>query len=193
MKAAKSTYHHGDLSHELVSRGLEALEEKGPDGLSLRELARAAGVSPNAPYRHFPSKEDLLLELIRHGFEDLASALQEECNGGPDELERMGDAYTRFALERPHLFRLMFSGRLPANPGESFRAMVILGEAVRRRLPEGADDLSIVKSALGAWTLVHGAAVLQVEGMVAWADPKLLAMTSLRDSVAELGHGVGRI
>src|ERR1700674_5400381 len=102
-----STYHHGDLPAALLRAAGKTLEKHGPAGLSLRAAARRAGVSHNAPYRHFPGREALLAALAAEGFAMLAERLR----GQPGRA--MGEAYVRFALEHPQRFRLMFGGVLP--------------------------------------------------------------------------------
>src|SRR5512138_2858982 len=102
-----STYHHGDLPAALLKAAGRTLEKQGIGALSLRETARRAGVSHNAPYRHFPDREALLVALAAEGFAMLGERLQ----GKPGR--EMGEAYVRFALEQPQRFRLMFGGVLP--------------------------------------------------------------------------------
>src|SRR5690349_3579164 len=101
-----STYHHGDLRPALLKAAGRVLEKEGPAALSLRELARRAGVSHNAPYRHFADREALLAALAADGFRMLGEVL------GVASSRHRGEAYVRFALEHPQLFRLMFGGHL---------------------------------------------------------------------------------
>src|SRR5216117_2127251 len=102
-----TTYHHGNLRTALLRAAGERLEKQGITALSLREAARRAGVSHNAPYRHFADREALLAALAAEGFAMLAERLR----GQPGR--EMGEAYVRFALEQPQRFRLMFGGLLP--------------------------------------------------------------------------------
>src|SRR5438046_5208157 len=97
-----STYHHGDLPAALLRAAGRTLERRGLAALSLREAARRAGVSHNAPYRHFPDREALLAALAAEGF----AMLGERLRGKPGR--EMGAAYVSFALEQPQRFRLMF-------------------------------------------------------------------------------------
>src|SRR2546423_10801996 len=99
-----STYHHGDLPAALLRAAGRVLEQKGIGALSLRDAARRAGVSHNAPYRHFADREALLGALAAEGFALLAKRLRGQR--GPE----LGMAYVRFALEHPQRFRLMFGG-----------------------------------------------------------------------------------
>src|SRR5688500_9033811 len=99
-----STYHHGDLRQAVLGTAGEMMEKEGLAALSMREVARRAGVSHNAPYRHFPDRDSLLRALAAEGFERLGDALQSRPR------REMGEAYVDFALAHPERFRLMFGG-----------------------------------------------------------------------------------
>ena len=101
-------YHHGDLRAAVLQAAGEILETEGLSGLSLREAARRAGVSHNAPYRHFADRESLLAALAAEGFGLLAAAQREAA--AKIGLRGMGEAYVRFALAHPERFQLMFGG-----------------------------------------------------------------------------------
>jgi len=133
----------------------------------VRELARRARVSHNAPYRHFPDRESLLAALAAEGFALLGEAQRAAAEAG--DLRGMGAAYVRFALEHPQRFRLMFSGQLAIERHAGLRqiagrAYEALSGALAQRVPgaEGARDASIA-----AWALVHGLAMLLLEERVA--------------------------
>jgi AcrR family transcriptional regulator len=154
-----STYHHGDLRPALLRAAARLLEKEGPAGLSLREVARRAGVSHNAPYRHFRDREALLAALAAEGFAMLGDALAHSSG------RAMGEAYVRFALEHPQLFRLMFGGHLAfsrhralaAAAGRPYQTLV---EAFRAQ-PAIADPQM---AGAAAWSLVHGLAHLLLDG-----------------------------
>src|SRR4051812_36803257 len=101
------TYHHGNLRPALLRAASKTLEKEGAGALSLRDLARRAGVSHNAPYRHFRDRDSLLAAIATEGFRQLGDALRGRAG------KEMGAAYVRFALEHPQQFRLMFGGVLP--------------------------------------------------------------------------------
>jgi AcrR family transcriptional regulator len=154
-----STYHHGDLPAALLRTAGKMLEKDGPAELSLREVARRAGVSHNAPYRHFPDRDALLAGLAAEGFRMLGEALQA---AGTRE---MGEAYVRFALEHPQRFRLMFGGHVDqaqhAELGRSARRAYDTLSAVFRARTDVADP---EQAAAAAWALVHGLAHLLLDG-----------------------------
>ena len=107
-------YHHGDLRQALIDATEALLAERGPDGFSLREVARRAGVSPAAPAHHFGDAAGLLTAVSALAFEGLTQALREgDARGGDDPLARLreqGVGYIGFALRYPGRFRLMFRG-----------------------------------------------------------------------------------
>lgn len=168
-KPAKRRYHHGDLGATLVRSAGIILEKEGLDALSLRAVARRAGVSHNAPYRHFPDRETLLAALAAEGYAMLGKAQREAA--ATSGLRGMGEAYVRFALEHPQRFRLMFGGsvqiaRHPRLRDIATQTYAGLSGALAARVPEaqGAGDSSIA-----AWALVHGLAQLLLEERVSQA------------------------
>ncbi|MBK4215855.1 TetR/AcrR family transcriptional regulator [Paracoccus caeni] len=108
----RRSYHHGNLRQALVDATAALVEEIGPQGFTLTEAARRAGVSPAAPYRHFKGREELLEEVARQGFLEFAERLEAAFdNGRPSVLTafmRMGHAYLDFARDRPGYYMAMF-------------------------------------------------------------------------------------
>src|SRR3984885_3733491 len=108
-------YHHGDLAAALVEAALALLEETQDWAFSLREVARRAGVSHNAPYKHFPEKRDLLAAVATRGFEALAKRTLSSLKGLTDARARLlacGRAFVAHGVANPALYRLMFSAVL---------------------------------------------------------------------------------
>jgi len=141
-----STYHHGDLRTAVLAAAGKLIEEEGLAGLSVREAARRASVSHNAPYRHFPDRDALLAALAEEGFAELERAL-ENCSG-----RQLGEAYVRFALAHPQRFRLMFTRGAPRATYERF-ATAFAGSGAEAKV-----------AAAAAWALVHGLAGLILDG-----------------------------
>ncbi len=166
-KPKRRDYHHGDLGAALLRAAANILEKEGLEALKLRAVARRAGVSHAAPYRHFPDREALLAALAAEGFAMLGEAQRAAAAAGG--LRGMGEAYVRFALEHPQRFRLMFGGQLriarhPALREIATRLFGGLSGALAAQVPgaQGAADASIA-----AWALVHGLAHLLLGDRIA--------------------------
>lgn len=163
-------YHHGDLRAALIDIGLRLLAERDGEGLSLREMAREAGVSATSVYRHFPDKAALMRALAMTGLDQLAEAQRQAAEGFDEPLASFmatGRAYVRFALANPALFRLIFtsSTRSQTATGE-IEARALLEANARAVLPEDATAEVREAKALRAWSLVHGLAMLMLDGRV---------------------------
>ncbi|MEM0955713.1 MAG: TetR/AcrR family transcriptional regulator [Pseudomonadota bacterium] len=121
MASAKPAYHHGNLREALIESALAVITEDGPAAITIREVARRAGVSHAAPYRHFNDRDELLLAVVEQGFERLDDAMAAARDSqGDDELANFaasGEAYFDFALDNPTYYRVMFSGDLLSRSG----------------------------------------------------------------------------
>ena len=181
----KNSYRHGDLANALVIDALVLLEEKSADELSLRVLAERAGVSPRAPYVHFPSKNHLLKAVAASGFRDLT---ERSINAGFD-LNLLAGAYVSFAVERPHLFRLMFGGiNLTLEEcAEIDGSFTHLLSAIRHHQPDMPED-EVLVAGLGLWSFVHGLADLTIEGLIADVPLELLSSMLGRVLVGKTGE-----
>ena len=161
------SYHHGDLKKALLGAALDMLARQGESSLSLRALARHLGVSPGAPYRHYPDRDALLKALVVFGFDQLGSAAAEADARAADgtQVTAQAIAYVHFAKNVPALLRLMF-GALRFDPAVSSSAEAayeVLAGRLRRDHP---DDPQIAARTLAAWSLMHGLALLSVDGQL---------------------------
>ena len=106
-----SSYHHGNLRQTLLDIACKHIRDKGVDGLSLRAIAKEAGVSANAPYRHFSDKRSLLIAIAVVGFQELVERMElveQRANGILEEFKLKGKAYVQFAGDSPEKYKLMF-------------------------------------------------------------------------------------
>ena len=160
--STRRRYHHGDLRAELVRVAGEIVDQEGPSTFTLREAARRAGVSHSAPYRHFADREALLAEVVGHGFAQLAAALREAVPEGGGGVAR---AYLRFALDRPRRYRLMYAGEaFPSHHAALSAQADVLLHAIARSVPDLGDAEYARRAAIAAWSLLHGLALLLIEG-----------------------------
>jgi AcrR family transcriptional regulator len=185
MAKKKRAYHHGDLRRVLLDASVDLVAKRGVDELSLREVARHAGVSPAAPYHHFASKGELLGAIALDGFALLADAmrraLEVEARGSPvEKLRAIGEAYVTFAIDHPAHFHLMFHPSLlpfaeSTKEGAPAHAFAILSEAIAQvvAVPEIGARASQAGLVVLAWSLVHGAASLVLDGPLAGGLPEL--------------------
>ena len=141
MSFGRDSYHHGNLREALVEAARRLIAERGLGGFAFAELARAAGVSPAAPYRHFRDRGALVAELARRGFERLRDDLLVAWNDGqPDPaaaIERCGRAYLQFARYDPAAYAAMFDGA-PGEADAPLRSAADAAFAVIRRAAEAA-------------------------------------------------------
>ena len=172
MIEAALPYHHGNLRAALIRAALEAFEQGGSDGVSLRGLAETVGVSRSAPYSHFRSKRELMAAIAEVGFERFVAEM-ERVDDAADARGRflaIGTGYLRFALENPGLFKLMFSAELATLKGvgdleqTSARAFGVFQQGLDAYLRHcgGAGPASPTLQTL-AWSSVHGLAFLLLE------------------------------
>ena len=176
-------YHHGDLRRTIVRAALEILRETQSVEFSLRELARRAGVSHNAPYKHFADKRELLAAVSAAGFEILTKRMAREMarlQNPRQQLFAMLRAYIDHGVENPALYRLMFGGYLSgphysrpaielaeAEKTKILLADVIIAGALGPAIPHTSrNERKIAGAILACWSLVHGLTLLLADRLV---------------------------
>lgn len=176
-RSADASYHHGDLRRALVAAGASLLDDRPPARISLREVAREAGVSHAAPYHHFEDRGDLLKavgdECMRDFLDRQEAAVAAEADPA-DRLVALGEAYVSFAAERPHAFALIFDPVLcpPHDPSPERTPLIARNEELLADCVAGwlrtrqrtMDDVEALSVAL--WGTVHGLAALVGEGQL---------------------------
>lgn len=170
---AARPYHHGDLRPALIAAGLEILAQEGAGALNLREVARRAGVSHAAPYRHFVDKQALIAAIAEDGFRQLEANLRKAlANAWPtptEKLVRLAQAYVRFALRYPDHFRVMFSRLREISVYPTLDAMakasfLVLIEVVQAGKVAGAFvSEAPERVAEKVWAMLHGHTVLLMD------------------------------
>ena len=197
----KSSYHHGDLKNALIKAGIEILSKEGVNGLSLRKVARKAGVSHSAPYAHFADKQALVAAIATDGHKKIYDKIAGVMEQYPDDPLRQfvetAWAYVEFGFKEPDHFRITFSGAVkkerdyPVLVEMTAKNFGVLCALVARCqaagiLNSGEPDLV----AVGAWGLVHGFVSLIQEGQI---SRSVLSHYSLREMLIFLLNQVSRV
>jgi AcrR family transcriptional regulator len=192
--AAKEKYHHGDLRAALLEAALAVISEIGPQGLSIREVARRAGVSHAAPYRHFADRDELILAVVEQGFELMQQTMLAEKAAAPDDplnqFAASGLAYVNFALAHPAYYRVMFSGDLLSSTGhlslrhtsrEALQEMVAnIAECQRLGVVRSGDP---VVQALAILSTIHGFVSLVNDNRIGHLLGDSYSLNSIRDAI----------
>jgi AcrR family transcriptional regulator len=189
----RDTYHHGDLKRALTEAALALVKEKGPKGFTLREVARRAGVSAAAPYRHFSDRAQLLAAAATLGFVQLHETLSDAAAETDDLIQQvlgMGRAYVRWAVAHPDYYQVMFGSELDKSDKPELltagaRAFDDLLDAIVRcqqaKLVPAGDPREIAGP---TWSLLHGVSMLTIGSDFSHVgigeDPQELAERALR-------------
>ena len=172
----KKPYHHGDLREALLDMARTMIAEEGIEAVTMRGLSKRVGVSRTAPYRHFEDKAALLAAVAQQGFEQLNEAMRQVRIEGRtltplDRFQKMGICYTRFAVDNPTAYRLMFG--VDAIQGDEFPS---LNEVINKTHQELVSIIRECKEAgeisnwrtrdvaLTVWSACHGLALLMIDG-----------------------------
>ncbi|RWB94746.1 MAG: TetR/AcrR family transcriptional regulator [Mesorhizobium sp.] len=196
--APSRPYHHGDLRRVVIETALDMLREEKGWQFTLREVARRAGVSHAAPYKHFPDKAALLAEIAMIGFDRLRDSLSAAKSEAPktlrDEIAPIARAYVAFGTDNPALYRLMFSAEEGKAVGMHLneRALAVfdvLLEILRRGQAAGSiRKRPIEGQAAAAWGLVHGMTMLAIDGLLV---PGKVGSAPLDAALSTLVEGLG--
>ncbi|MDJ0858321.1 MAG: TetR/AcrR family transcriptional regulator [Dinoroseobacter sp.] len=172
---AKNAYHHGDLRQQLLNATRQLVEEKGPDGFSVSEACRRAGVSTAAPYRHFSDKTDMIAALIVECMKEMTARLIEAGAAHPfgtiEAIAAGGIEYVHFAETNPAMFRLMFSenyGRSEIEEAghDCYNSLLL---QVASYLGKNEVDEEVLRESFPLWTFVHGTSFLWIDGKADFA------------------------
>jgi AcrR family transcriptional regulator len=197
-------YHHGDLRKTLISAGLELLSEGGTATLDLRKVARMANVSHAAPYRHFADKQALVAAIIEEGFLQLSAQIQAARHAAADDslaqLHAVAEAYVHFAVHNPPLLREMFSGlsidrkAYPSLYPATKSVFKQYAEVLQRGQERGTIIDGDPRELAGVfWSLLHGVAMLFIEGQMGPLSEAPDGLEKVTKSAIQiLYHGIGR-
>lgn len=172
-----NTYHHGDLRNALIDAALALIDEKGINAFTIREIAKRAGVSHAAPYRHFKDREALLFAVAKEGFDMMVAETKKRSRKYPDDplarFQISGLSYIDFAISHPSHYRVMFNsgesiGNFPEDltisSTESFKLLFdTICECQEKNLIKQGNPHDF---AMAAWSIVHGYAKLYIDGFI---------------------------
>ena len=204
MTPSSKTYHHGDLRNALIAAARDLLAEEGVSGLDLRKVARRAGVSHAAPYRHFADKQALLAAIAEDGFRQLGTRVADAGAGaGADprsQLLALAWAYVEFALDYPAHMREMFSGltidraTYPSLYAASKAPFNLTIEAIGRGQACGALAAGDpIQCTLATWAQIHGLAMLLLEDQIPEArGDRDVALQLVRVCIDALYYGLAQ-
>lgn len=170
--APRSSYHHGDLRAQLIAAVRDLVEAHGPDGFSVAEAARRAGVSSAAPYKHFKDRPELLRAVASEGMDRLRDAMEAAGSSHPAgsvaSIAAIGQAYVDFARSGPGVFRLVFGlteghEEDPHLQDKGFGCFAVVLRAVAAVLDAPPDDPVVWQRAYMLWTCVHGHSFLTID------------------------------
>jgi len=196
-KKKRQSYHHGDLRNALIAAAILEIRESGPYGISFREVAKRAGVSHTAPYRHFADKHALLAAIAQEGFRLLGDSMAEVATRFADDSETMiieaGRAYVELAVQNPEINLLMFGGfidpercpdELKAIADRAFDNLLVIINTCQSSgvLREGEPR----QLALATWSMAHGFAMLVTGG-------QLNEELSSKQAVEDMSRNLGRM
>lgn len=167
----QNTYHHGDLRDALIKAALREAERGGPEGISIKALAKELGVSQPAPYRHFADREALLAAVTAEAFRQFTAVLREaiEKPSKRSKLSRLAQATLDFGLRRNGVYRLMFASRTmscAAKASELHKAASETFALVLEALEAPAVGYVRERQALKIWAALHGVVMLAEQGML---------------------------
>lgn len=169
--SAKLSYHHGNLREELLRHAFDMLESVGADAITIRALARAAGVAHSAPVNHFPNKQALLTALavsIFHALaEEVTNALQKGTQSSRDVIRTFASTVTDYALTHPNRYRLIWRRDLLDDQDCELRAsMDRIHNLLIDKLghDKKARKMSVETRAIALWSMVHGYVTMRLDG-----------------------------
>lgn len=196
----KSKDTNGNLREACLQQAIAIIADVGLEGLSLREVSRRLGVSHQAPYKHFPSRDHILAEIVRRTFNAFAEYLDNyPLTEYPyQNLRIIGQAYLHYAIEHPLEYRLMFGTPLPdpVQHPEMIQSAQHAFNLLRKRIHEidpKQDDEDNMLDALFVWSAMHGlATILQGQALNSLSPPNQVIAAAPQHTLTKIGAALGK-
>jgi AcrR family transcriptional regulator len=189
----KKPYHKENLRGDLLIAGREFVEANGHIAMSIRTLAQQVGVSPGAPYHHFPDRRSLLLAIAIEGFNELmanTNIIAEANQSNARKLKRMGMLFIRFAEENPRLLDLMYESELtmPTLEPELLKYQMLGHEALKRPIVSALPGISDTEADLRVvafWSAIYGFASMRKKGVLHVFQPSTLPTLDIAEAIVD--------
>ncbi|MCS0630221.1 TetR/AcrR family transcriptional regulator [Telluria mixta] len=186
-------YHKENLRGDLLVAGREYIEMNGHIGLSIRTLAQQVGVSPGAPYHHFPDRRSFLLAIAIEGFHELmtaTAAIADANQNAARKLKRMGMAFIRFVEENPRLVDLMYESELtmPVLDPELLKFQVMGHQALKRPIQAALPDIPDAEAEVRVitfWSAIYGFASMRKKGVLHPTEPGAVPTVDIAEAVVD--------
>jgi len=190
----KKQYHRDKLRNSLLDAGRAFLKQHGHNGLSIRTLAQEVGVSPGAPYYHFPDRRSLLLALATEGFNEMLAGTEQVVAGKAspaDKLRRMGLLFIRFAEENPHLLDLMYESELttPTLDPTLLEFQRAGHNALREQVVGALDGLDAAHAdvrVVAYWSAIYGFATMRKKGVLRPSEDGALPSVDIAETIVDI-------
>lgn len=192
---SRAGYHHGDLRAQLIAAVRDLVETYGPDGFSVAEAARRAGVSSAAPYKHFKDRHEILRGVVSEAMDRLRQAMEagasRHTSGSLETIAAIGQAYVDFARAEPGVFRLVFGLTEGHEDDEELleKGQACFGVVVKAtadRLGRSPGDADVQRKAYILWSYVHGHSFLTIDRKNKDIHPR----DNDWDDLVEVGRGI---
>lgn len=195
-KSSRKAYHHGDLAQALLDAAQSLLDAGGVEAVTVRAVAREAGVAHSAPANHFKDRAALLAALATRIFQELTTevgtALRVSSRSPRARLHAIADVVVQYALRHPHRYRLLWRGEnFAAEKSPAEIAGAVLYDAVKEILGGAGTETSIDSQVIAAWSLIHGYVSLRLEGTLVEGSDEVSGKSRAAAIVDVLIDGVG--
>ncbi len=196
MPLKKSGYHHGNLRAELLIAAIEILDESGIEAVTIRQVARKAGVGHSAPANHFPHKQALLTQLAINIFTELGNLIKSQLQSAPEGLSEkiavFANTLVEFGLAKPNQYRLLWRRDYLDNASEELNSAmdVIYDELLAVLASNKKSRVSVESKAIALWSMIQGYVSMRIDGNLEAKQDEVSGQDRQQAIVEVLIHGI---